>query len=751
MKSYLEELDDAQRSAVEHLEGPLLILAGAGSGKTRTLTTRLAHIVATGRAYPSQILCVTFTNKAARQMIERTEAIMGQGAAGEWIGTFHSLAARMLRRHSELIGLERNFTILDPDDQQRVVSQILRDRGHDYSKSTARHLLAIFDRWKDRGLGPDRVTDAEINALSLAEDMPPPHSTYMAYQERLLALNACDFGDLLLHCLTLFRDHAHVMESWQQKFRYILVDEYQDTNIAQYLWLRLLAQKHGNICCVGDDDQSIYAWRGAEVGNILRFDTDFANAQIVRMEHNYRSTQNILEVANALISHNEQRLGKTLWTQGDAGEAVVVAQCFDSEEESRRICTQIVQEQSCGTSANDIAVLVRAGWLMRGFEEQFVQYGIPYTIVGGPRFYERQEIRDALGYYRLVAHPQDDLAFERVVNLPKRGVGPAALQKIREMAQAQGTGMLAGLARLLKTGGFKGKLGAALQEFLEKLSRWKMSWDQGCDLGDWSRQVLEESGYLDYWRAQPELERAARLDNLKELSNAMSEFRGLEEFLEHVSLVMDAEGSGSGPRVTLMTMHAAKGLEFDSVYLAAWEEGVFPSQRGLDATGARGLEEERRLAYVGITRAKKRLHISYAMRRRVHGQWGDGMPSRFIHELPKAAVTFSGAVSERVHMHSFMRGYDKQDSNEKSINSNFYGSNFSPSFAVHSRGSQRGSQSSSQSIRRQPLASFRVGDRVVHETLGCGEVTGLDDDAAYVTFESGAKKSILMSYLKPAP
>jgi len=632
--AYLADLNPAQREAVEALDGPVLVLAGAGTGKTRVLTTRLAHLLRTGRAHPGQVLAVTFTNKAAQEMRERVAGLLGRPVEGWWLGTFHALAARMLRLDAERVGLTPRFTIIDTDDQLRLVKQILSAEGIDDKKWPARGLLAAIQRWKDRGLTPERVSASEAGDLAGGRAV----ELFALYQSRLKTLNACDFGDLTLHVLTLFQNHPEVLARYHQQFRYLLVDEYQDTNVIQYLWLRLLAQREPhNICCVGDDDQSIYGWRGAEVGNILRFENDFPGAKVIRLERNYRSTGHILAAASGLIAHNESRLGKTLWTEDGAGEAVRLRGLWDGEAEARFVADEIEALQRRGHALREIAILVRTGAQTREFEERFITVGLPYRVIGGPRFYERAEIRDALAYLRLVYQPDDGLAFERIVNKPKRGLGDATLKQLHAHARARDISLTRAAQGLVETDELRPAARRALAGFLEGLGRWRQAADglHHCDLAE---LVLDESGYTEMWQNDKSLDAPGRLENLKELIVAMDEFDTLEGFLEHVSLVMEAAEKRDQDQVNVMTLHAAKGLEFDTVFLAGWEEGLFPNQRALDETGLRGLEEERRLAYVGLTRARRRAIVSFAANRRLHGSWAAAIPSRFVDELTAEAV-----------------------------------------------------------------------------------------------------------------
>ncbi|MBL8704967.1 MAG: UvrD-helicase domain-containing protein, partial [Rhodospirillales bacterium] len=641
---HLAGLNPVQREAVEALDGPVLVLAGAGTGKTRVLTSRLVHLLATARAMPSQILAVTFTNKAASEMRHRVEQMLGRPVEGWWLGTFHSIGTRILRRHAELAGLRQNFTILDADDQIRLLKQLVAAEEMDDKKWPARVLMGVIQRWKDRGLMPEQVTAGEDSEVANGMVL----GLYRQYQERLQTLNAVDFGDLLLLNLKLFREHPDVLAQYQQRFQYLLVDEYQDTNVSQYLWLRLLAQAHRNICCVGDDDQSIYGWRGAEVGNILKFEQDFPGAKVIRLEQNYRSTARILAAASSLIAHNQERLGKTLWTDqgskgGDAdrGEKLRLRSVWDGEDEARFVGEEIEALQRQKQPLSSMAILVRAGFQTREFEERLMTLGVPYRVIGGPRFYERQEIRDALAYFRIVQQPDDDLAFERIVNLPRRGIGDATLRSAHALARAKRVSLTAACRELVATDELKPAGRRALTAFLNDIGRWRASIERLPHV-ELAETILEESGYVQMWRDSKTPEAPGRIDNLKELIPALGEFDSLAGFLEHVSLVMEQAREAEGDVVFIMTLHAAKGLEFDTVFLPGWEEDLFPNRRALDESGAKALEEERRLAYVGLTRARKRVILSHAQHRRIHASWVACLPSRFLGELPAEEVELDG-------------------------------------------------------------------------------------------------------------
>ena len=729
---YLAALNEAQRRAAEAVDGPVLVLAGAGTGKTRVLTARLAHILATRRAWPSQIVAVTFTNKAALEMRERLERLIGQAAEGLWLGTFHSIAARILRRHAEIVGLKPNFTILDADDQLRLVKQVAAAENIDEKRWPARTILGAIERWKDRGLVPDKVTDpgdfADGRALKI----------YRQYQERLQTVNAADFGDLLLHNLTVFQARPEIAAEYQERFRYLLVDEYQDTNVAQYLWLRLLAQKYKNLCCVGDDDQSIYSWRGAEIGNILRFEKDFPGAQIVRLEQNYRSTPHILAAASALIAKNAGRLGKTLWTTANEGERVLLRGLWDGEEEARWVGDEIESLQRKGERLSQIAILVRAGFQTREFEERFIQMGLAYRVVGGPRFYERQEIRDALAYLRLVNQPADDFAFERVVNTPRRGIGTQTLQALHHLARSERITLSDATARLIATDELKPAARKALGGFLTDMARWR-GMVQTMPHTELVQIVLDESGYTAMWQADKSPDAPGRLENLKELVAAMDEFENLAGFLDHVSLVMENAGQSGGDMVSLMTLHSAKGLEFDIVFLPGWEEGLFPNQRSLDEHGTKGLEEERRLAYVGLTRARRRAYVAYAANRRIHGQWQTTLPSRFIADLPQDHTEMNAEPGLQPRATGFTPvGLDDD---------------WQPTPLLRRRPELARLLIQGQRDTPPPPktgAKFAAGDRVFHRKFGLGTVRAVDGGKLSIAFDQAGDKMVMDSFVEKA-
>jgi len=779
---YLSALNPEQREAVETLDGPVLVLAGAGTGKTRVLTSRIAHILSEGRARPFEILSVTFTNKAAREMKHRLGQMLGQTVEGmPWLGTFHAIAGRILRIHAELAQLKSNFTVLDVDDQIRLLKQLLQAEGIDDKRWPARMLAGLIDGWKNRGLTPSQVPSGEASVFGNGKG----GKLYAAYQERLKILNAADFGDLLLENIRVFREHPDVLRQYQHRFRYILVDEYQDTNVAQYLWLRLLAQAPSsptalpssdteitastlpapkNICCVGDDDQSIYGWRGAEVDNILRFEHDFPGAKVVRLERNYRSTGHILAAASHLIAYNEGRLGKTLRTEDVDGEKVTVTGSWDSEEEARSVGEEIEQLQRAGQKLNEVAILVRASFQMREFEDRFVTLGLPYRVIGGPRFYERAEIRDALAYLRVINSPADDLAFERIVNTPKRGLGDATVQLLHDIARKRRVPLTEAARAVIETDELKPKARGSLRDLLASFDRWSTQRDI-ISHTELAEIVLDESGYTEMWQKDRSADAAGRLENLKELVRSMEEFENLHGFLEHISLVMDREGGADEDAVSLMTLHSAKGLEFDNVFLPGWEEGLFPHQRALDEQGRSGLEEERRLAHVGITRARRRAKIYFATNRRIHGTWSTTIPSRFLDELPADHVEITeskggsgwggagGFGSSRFdNAESFGSGYSTPGWQRAQSNRGRGG--FNESSARYNAGG-RG---------RKPLtiegelvakstgssSEFAAGERIFHEKFGYGRVARVDGNKLTIAFDKAGEKKVIDSFVTRA-
>ncbi|RWP23236.1 MAG: ATP-dependent DNA helicase [Mesorhizobium sp.] len=843
---YLNGLNPEQRLAVETTEGPVLVLAGAGTGKTRVLTTRIAHILATGKAFPSQILAVTFTNKAAREMKQRIGLLIGEGNVEgmPWLGTFHSIGVKLLRRHAELAGLRSDFTILDTDDVVRLIKQLIQAEGLDDKRWPAKQFAQMIDGWKNKGLGPAEIAEGDARAFANGKG----RELYKAYQERLKTLNACDFGDLLCHPIRIFRANPDVLKEYHKRFRYILVDEYQDTNTAQYMWLRLLAQRSDagrastsadlrsaegrkpdrasagqaapaeaserssraavseskvNICCVGDDDQSIYGWRGAEVDNILRFDKDFPGATIIRLERNYRSTAHILGTASHLIAHNESRFGKTLFTEkiAEDDEKVHVHAAWDSEEEARAVGETIEAYQRQKHNLNDMAILVRASFQMREFEDRFVTLGLNYRVIGGPRFYERLEIRDALAFFRVVAQGADDLAFERIVNVPKRGLGEATIRQIHDTARALRIPMLEAAEKLAESDELKPKPRAALREVAANFERWQKALETTPHT-ELAETILEESGYTDMWKNDRSVEAPGRLENLKELIRSMEEYESLRSFLEHVALVMDAEQNAELDAVNIMTLHSAKGLEFETVFLPGWEEGLFPHQRALDEGGRSGLEEERRLAYVGLTRAKKNLHLWFVSNRRIHGLWQSTIPSRFLDELPEAHVEVAesgnsyGGYGNAYGGGSFAPGRGGQGAGRQ----NPYGASrfdnvgaeksgaFSSTYATP--GWQRAQQNRTEatdrnwgsrsgqverigygetdsgygagrtSIKGRTIdgelvaksvadapSPFSVGDRVFHQKFGNGNISAIDGNKLTIDFDKAGQKRVLDGFV----
>ncbi|MCK1638440.1 UvrD-helicase domain-containing protein [Bradyrhizobium sp. 157] len=834
---YLNGLNPEQREAVETLDGPVLVLAGAGTGKTRVLTTRIAHILSQGRARPHEILSVTFTNKAAREMKLRLGQMLGQAVEGmPWLGTFHSIGGRILRIHAELVQLKSNFTVLDVDDQVRLLKQLLQAENIDDKRWPARMLAGLIDGWKNRGLAPSQVPSGEAAMFGNGKG----GKLYASYQERLKILNAADFGDLLLENIRLFRENPDVLRQYQNRFKFILVDEYQDTNVAQYLWLRLLSQapsrpgvppssiipgaltsplrgevgaqsapgegdsprtelaetaphpdplpvKDGerekiapsfppkNICCVGDDDQSIYGWRGAEVDNILRFEHDFPGAKVIRLERNYRSTGHILAAASHLIAHNEGRLGKTLRTEDVDGEKVTVTGSWDSEEEARAIGEEIEELQRAGENLNEVAILVRASFQMREFEDRFVTLGLPYRVIGGPRFYERAEIRDALAYLRVINSPADDLAFERIVNVPKRGLGDATVQMLHDHARKRRMPLFEAARAVVETDELKPKARGALRDLILQFDRWRAQREVTAHT-ELAEIVLDESGYTEMWQKDRSADAAGRLDNLKELVRSMEEFENLQGFLEHISLVMDRDGGAEDEAVSLMTLHSAKGLEFDNVFLPGWEEGLFPSQRTLDEQGRAGLEEERRLAHVGLTRARRRAKLYFATNRRIHGTWSTTIPSRFLDELPSANVEITESKGGSGWGGAGGYGPSRFD-NVESFGSSYTTPGWQRAQANRNRsqggrsGQARGGFEESQSSfsssgfsrnKRGPMviegelvakstgtvSEFSLDDRVFHQKFGYGNVVKIDGNKLTIAFEKAGEKKVVDSFVE---
>jgi DNA helicase-2/ATP-dependent DNA helicase PcrA len=750
---WLNGLNPPQKEAVLTTEGPVLMLAGAGTGKTAALTARLAHLIRSRRAWPSEILCVTFTNRAAREMRHRVGELIGDAVEGmPWLGTFHSICAKMLRRHAELVGLQSNYTIIDTDDQLRLLKQLITENGLDEKRWPARQLADLIDRWKNRGLNPGDLDAVENEAYANGKGQ----QMYGLYQQRLKSLNACDFGDLLLHVLNVFRREHDILRQYQQRFKYVLVDEYQDTNAVQYLWLRLLAQERKNICVVGDDDQSIYSWRGAEVANILRFEKDFPGAKVIRLEQNYRSTPPILAAASGLIAANRERLGKTLWTERGGGDLVRVIGVWDGPEEARRVGEEIERLEREGAPLEQVAILVRAQYQTREFEDRFIQIGLGYRIIGGFRFYERAEIRDALAYLRVIAQPADDLAFERIYNQPKRGLGAKTLEKMHQHARRREMPLTAAALELADSDELPARARTTIGGLMAGFLRWREMAD-AVTPSELLRTVLEETGYNAMLQADRSTESAGRQENLAELARAMEDYETLGDFLEHVSLVMDNDAAGDEQKVTIMTMHAAKGLEFDNVFLPGWEEGVFPSQRSLDEGGLASLEEERRLAYVAITRARRRCTILHASNRRIYGQWTSSIPSRFIDELPEEHIeqetTMTGGAS------LWRANWQEQEdpfahvSSARPDRSHARGPGWQRALSTgYDKAPKRLQEPgrSAASFAAKPRGDVAIGDRVFHDKFGYGEVVGQEGNKLEIEFEQAGRKRVIDSFVTPA-
>ncbi|MDP3677198.1 MAG: UvrD-helicase domain-containing protein [Novosphingobium sp.] len=748
---WLDGLNLPQQEAVLTTEGPVLMLAGAGTGKTAALTARLAHLVRSRLAWPSEILCVTFTNKAAREMRERVGQLIGPAVEGmPWLGTFHSIAARMLRSHAELVGLQANYTIIDTDDQIRLLKQLITGNDLDEKRWPARQLAGLIDRWKNRGLNPGDLDAVENELYANGKGQ----QFYQLYQDRLKALNACDFGDLTLHMLNIFRRERDILERYQQRFKYVMVDEYQDTNAVQYLWLRLIAQARKNICVVGDDDQSIYSWRGAEVANILRFEKDFPGAKVIRLEQNYRSTPDILAAASGLIAANGDRLGKTLWTEKNAGDKVRAIGVWDGPEEARRVGEEAEALMRGGVSLDAMAILVRAQFQTRAFEDRFIAIGLNYRIVGGFRFYERAEIRDALAYLRVIAQPADDLAFERIFNTPKRGLGDKALETLHRVARARVLPLAAAALEVCDSDELPTRARNSLAVLMRGLARWREA-AQTLVPAELARTVLDESGYTAMLQAEKSVDAAGRLENLSELARAMEEYETLSGFLEHVSLVMDNDAQPDADKITIMTIHAAKGLEFDHVFLPGWEEGVFPSQRALDEGGLASLEEERRLAYVAITRARQRCTIFHAANRQIYGQWTSSIPSRFIADLPKAHVEHESTLSGGASL--WRAQYSEHDdpfahlARAQPARTMTRGPGWQRAVATgYDTSPKRIAEPgrSAASFAAKPRADIAIGCRVFHDKFGYGEVIDQDGNKLEIEFETAGRKRVIDSFVK---
>ena len=737
---WLKRLNAAQADAVTTLDGPLLVLSGAGTGKTRVLTARLAQLVASRTAAPWNILAVTFTNKAAREMKERVTRLVGPMVEQVMLGTFHALAARMLRQHAELVGLKSDYTILNTDDQNRLLKQLMEAEKIDLKRWPPRALAAQISIWKDKGLRPEKLSISDAGDMCNGKGI----DLYSQYQARLVMLNAADFGDLLLHTLHIFQTYPDVLAHYQSRLTHIMVDEYQDTNVVQYLWLRLLASEHKNLCCVGDDDQSIYGWRGAEVGNILRFESDYPGAKIVRLEENYRSTGHILAAASSLIAKNENRLGKTLYTSIDDGEKLVVSGYWDGQDEARHVASKIEEKLKDGFDLNQIAVLVRAGFQTREFEERFLAIGLPYRVVG-TRFYERAEIRDAMAYLRLINQPADDLAFERIINTPKRGLGPATLQVIHQLARARDIPLLTAAGALADSDELKPQARQTLIAFCAQIARWHEQKDATLP-AEFAQVVLDEAGYTEMWQKDKAPDAPGRLENLKELVSAIEDFDTLGGFLEHISLVMDNETTPQEGEVTLMTLHAAKGLEFEMVFLPGWEDGIFPSQRTLDEVGGAGLEEERRLAYVGLTRARRHVYVSFAANRRIHGLWQSSIPSRFVGELP--AVHIDEDMAQGISLGSVepvLVGSLAERAGRPG-----YGPAWNRRATLPTDSSATPVRDRDGWLPQSGKHNFEEGDRVFHQKFGMGTIDAMEADKLEILFDKAGLKKVVASFVSRA-
>ena len=741
---WLSELNPEQKQAVTTTEGPLLVLSGAGTGKTKVLTARLAYILANMKANPWNCLVVTFTNRAAREMQNRARNLIGNIADSVWMGTFHGIAVKILRRHAELVGLKSNFTILGEDDQRRLIKQLLEADGIDDKKYPPQSILDKIQLWKDKGLTADKIDDSF----------------------RLLELNCVDFGDLLLYTLNILMSDAGVLDDYQTRFKYIMVDEYQDTNVTQYLFLRLICQKYRNLCCVGDDDQSIYSWRGAEIENILRFEKDFPDAKVIRLERNYRSTANILAAASALIRHNRDRLGKTLKVaenspaaRGDNSKIKVVS-TYSGSEEAAYVADEIENLHRNGTGYSQMAVLVRTAAQTREFEEKFIAEAIPYQVIGGPKFYERAEIRDALAYLRVILQPADDLALERIINKPARGIGAKTIEKFENEARVNHISMFMAIEKMLKEGALSGKVKTNVSELINNFYQWRQTMN-AVSPDDLAAQVLEDSGYMEMLKMDKSAEAEGRIENLKELINVMSDteqYPTLSDFMEHVSLVMDNDNNIDTDKVMLITLHSAKGLEFDAVFLPGWEEGLFPHQRALDEGGGSALEEERRLAYVAMTRAKQKLYILTALNRRIYGQWQNNLPSRFINELPPANIeicnmaaayfgaagNYGGSWAERHKSSSNWYNRSRQTEENVIRDSDRF------SYVRDEDDGWSGSVWRAKQKARNAASATPVGSRVFHETFGYGKVLKIEGNKLEIWFDQAGHKKLLKDYVRKA-
>ena len=769
--SFLNGLNPEQKEAVLKTEGPLLVLAGAGTGKTKVLTTRLAYILHNNNARPWNCLVVTFTNRAANEMKERVRQFIGDTVNMVWLGTFHSICVKILRKYPELAGLKPNFTILGEDDQKRVIKKILQDHNIDEKQYSAQAFLEKISRFKDKGLTIDKVTaDYKTNITAFV---------YQEYQKRLIELNCVDFGDILLYVLDILRKNEDVLNEYQERFKYIMVDEYQDTNVTQYLLLRLLSQKHRNLCCVGDDDQSIYSWRGAEIENILKFTEDFPEAVTIRLERNYRSVANILKAASAVISHNTKRLGKILKVAEHSpvseceNEKIKVVSTYSGDDEAKYTSQQIQRLKYGGYNYDQTAVLVRTASQTRVFEESFIKDGIPYKVIGGLKFYERAEIRDMLAYFRLILQPSDDLAFERIINKPARGIGEKTVEKFRNFAQTERIPLYQAMFQMVENDAFSGKTKHALENFIQLMTEWRKALP-AVSLGELAEQVIDESGYMAMLEQDKSVEAPGRIENIKELISVMSDkdnYPTLADFLEHVSLVIDNEYNDNANKVIVSTLHAAKGLEFDAVFLPGWEEGLFPHQKCLDGDGS--IEEERRLAYVAITRARKLLYITMAFNRKLYGQWQSNMPSRFLNELPPDCIelinnTGYAPVSAKSEQcgsyHHSDDGYQNSRDSRSYRSYNSYGNHYGGKSKNKNRNGFFDSYESvaydvydDEDAYSRPKNDYfyqtkkispLVGKKVYHTTFGYGKITQVDGDKYEVFFDSCGKKKIMKSFLE---
>lgn len=740
MSSLTENLNQPQQDAVLQTEGPLLVLAGAGTGKTRVLTSRIIHIVNSYLASPLQILSVTFTNKAAAEMKKRVGEIIGDQVHNLWIGTFHSIAARILRRHPEVVGLRNDFTIIDSDDQTRLLKQIITDLGIDIKQFPPKVYLSIISRLKDKV-----ITPSKLDSKSPEATLPKLKEVYETYQYRLKSMNACDFGDLLLYNLEVFEKAPEVLAYYQDKFRYILVDEYQDTNNGQYRWLLTLAAIHKNICCVGDDDQSIYSWRGANITNILRFEKDFKDAQVIRLEQNYRSTSNILKAADSVISNNKERHGKKLWTDEKHGEKVKVISFADDRMEAQTVCSLIKQHYATGIKLSNIAVLVRAGYQTRSFEESFMQNSLSYRVIGGLKFYERMEIRDAIAYLRVVANPSDDLALSRIINVPKRGVGDSTVSNLYQKSKIDGISLFQSIKKSIELGELKGKAKDALKSLTDYVDKWNGMLET-IKLSELADVVMKESGYIKMWQSENTLEAQGRIENIQEFVRSLEEFSSLVEFLEYVSLVEARDDKSANDAVNIMTVHAAKGLEFDLVFVPGLEDGIFPSSRSVEEKG--GLEEERRLLYVAITRARKNLYLTYAKSRYIFGDYQMSLPSRFIQELPESEIDFEEKFSGSGFGFNTSFDYSKSNKSESSSapkwqakqSSDFFINNDDKKYAQQF--SQVAAVSNSTKSENSPL-----NKRVFHQKFGYGKVISVDGNKFEIGFEKTGKKTVIKDFV----